>query len=74
MGRWHRRVRGLTRMGAVVDGVTEPTVRELGVDWAARTAHQAVSGRPEEIAGLGRSVGIHLLCSSQRTDAAAVPE
>jgi S-DNA-T family DNA segregation ATPase FtsK/SpoIIIE len=57
----------------VVDEVAELTVRDLGDDRAARAAQQAATGRLCEIARLGRSVDIHLVCCTQRPDAEAVP-
>ena len=57
----------------VVDEVAELTCRDLGDDRAARAAQQAASGRLCEIARLGRSVGVHLVCCTQRPDAEAVP-
>ena len=61
------------RLLVVVDEVAELTCRDLGDDRAARAAQQAASGRLCEIARLGRSVGIHLVCCTQRPDAEAVP-
>ena len=58
---------------AVVDEVAELTVRDLGDDRAARAAQVAANGRLWEIAGLGRSVDIHLVCCTQRPDDEAVP-
>ena len=49
------------------------TVPDLGDDRAARAAQQAATGRLCEIARLGRSVDIHLVCCTQRPDAHAVP-
>ena len=57
----------------VVDEVAELTVRDLGDDGAARAAQQAATGRLCEIARLGRSVDIQLVCCTQRPDAEAVP-
>jgi len=57
----------------VVDEVAELTVRDLGDDRAARAAQQAATGRLAEIARLGRSVGVHLVCCTQRPDAEAIP-
>ncbi len=56
-----------------MDEVAELTVRDLGDDRAARAAQQAATGRLREIARLGRSVDIHLVCCTQRPDAEAVP-
>ena len=61
------------RLLVVVDEVAELTVRDLGDDRAARAAQQAATGRLCEIARLGRSVDIHLVCCTQRPDADAVP-
>jgi S-DNA-T family DNA segregation ATPase FtsK/SpoIIIE len=61
------------RLLVVVDEVAELTCRDLGDDRAARAAQQAASGRLGEIARLGRSVGVHLVCCTQRPDAEAVP-
>ncbi len=61
------------RMAATVDEVAELTVRDLGDDRAARAAQQAATGRLCEIAGLGGSVDVHLVCCTQRPDAGAVP-
>ncbi|MHB1526454.1 MAG: FtsK/SpoIIIE domain-containing protein [Candidatus Dormibacteria bacterium] len=61
------------RIVVVVDEVAELTVRDLGDDRAARAAQQAATGRLCEIARLGRSVDIHLVCCTQRPDADAVP-
>ena len=61
------------RVLVVVDEVAELTCRDLGDDRAARAAQQAASGRLGEIARLGRSVGVHLVCCTQRPDAEAVP-
>ncbi len=61
------------RILVVVDEVAELTVRDLGDDRAARAAQQAATGRLCEIARLGRSVDIHLVCCTQRPDAEAVP-
>jgi len=61
------------RIVVVVDEVAELTVRDLGDDRAARAAQQAATGRLCEIARLGRSVDIHLVCCTQRPDAEAVP-
>ncbi len=61
------------RLLVVVDEVAELTCRDLGDDRAARAAQQAASGRLCEIARLGRSVGVHLVCCTQRPDAEAVP-
>ena len=61
------------RLLVVVDEVAELTCRVLGDDRAARAAQQAASGRLGEIARLGRSVGVHLVCCTQRPDAEAVP-
>ena len=61
------------RILVVVDEVAELTVRHLGDDRAARAAQQAATGRLCEIARLGRSVGIHLVCCTQGPDADAVP-
>ncbi len=58
---------------AAMDEVAELTVRDLGDDRAARAAQQAATGRLCEIARLGRSVDIHLVCCTQRPDAEAVP-
>ena len=60
------------RILVVVDEVAELTVRDLGDDRAARAAQQAATGRLCEIARLGRSVDIHLVCCTQRPDAEAV--
>ncbi len=57
----------------LVDEVAELTVRDLGDDRAARAAQQAATGRHREIARLGRSVGVHLVCCVRRPDAVAVP-
>ena len=64
---------GWPRILVVVDEVAELTVRDLGDDRAARAAQQAATGRVCEIARLGRSVDIHLVCCTQRPDAEAVP-
>jgi hypothetical protein len=61
------------RILVVVDEVAELTCRDLGDDRAARAAQQAASGRLAEIARLGRSVQVHLVCCTQRPDAEAVP-
>ena len=61
------------RLLVVVDEVAELTCRDLGDDRAARAAKQAASGRLGEIARLGRSVGVHIVCCTQRPDAEAVP-
>jgi len=61
------------RILVVVDEVAELTVRDLGDDRAARAAQQAATGRLAEIARLGRAVGVHLVCCTQRPDAEAVP-
>ncbi len=61
------------RLLVVVDEVAELTCRDLGDDRAARAAQQAASGRLCEIARQGRSVGVHLVCCTQRPDAEAVP-
>ena len=61
------------RLLVVVDEVAELTCRDLGDDRAARAAQQAASGRLGEIARLERSVGVHLVCCTQRPDAEAVP-
>ncbi|HUY10021.1 MAG TPA: FtsK/SpoIIIE domain-containing protein [Candidatus Dormibacteraeota bacterium] len=61
------------RIVVVVDEVAELTVRDLGDDRAARAAQQAATGRLAEIARLGRAVGVHLVCCTQRPDAEAVP-
>lgn len=61
------------RILVVVDELAELTVRQLGDDRAGRAAQQAALGRLTEIARLGRSVGIHLILSTQRPDADAVP-
>ncbi len=61
------------RLLVVVDEVAELTCRDLGDDRAARAGQQAASGRPCEIAWLGRSVGVHLVCCTQRPDAEAIP-
>ncbi len=55
-----------SRIVAVVDEVAELTVRDLGDDRAARAAQQAATGRLWEIARLGRSVDIDLVCCTQR--------
>ena len=62
------------RLLVVVDEVAELACRDLGDDRSARAALQAAGGRMGEIARLGRSVGVHLVCSTQRPDAAAVSE
>ena len=64
---------GWPRLLVVVDEVAELTCRDLGDDRAARAAQQAASGRLGEIARLGRSVGVHLVCCTQRPDAEAIP-
>ena len=61
------------RILVMVDEVAELAVRALGDDGAARAAHQAAAGRLCEIARLGMSVDIHLVCCTQRPDAEAVP-
>ena len=61
------------RLLVVVDEVAELACRDLSDDRAARAAQQAASGRLGEIARLGRSVGGHLVCCTQRPDAEAVP-
>ncbi len=61
------------RFVVLVDEVAKLTVRDLGDDRAARAAQQAATGRLCEIARLGRSVDIHLVCCTQRPDAEAVP-
>lgn len=61
------------RILVVVDELAELTVRQLGDDRAGRAAQQAALGRLTEIARLGRSVGIHLVLSTQRPDADVVP-
>ncbi|MGH7641706.1 MAG: FtsK/SpoIIIE domain-containing protein [Candidatus Dormibacteria bacterium] len=61
------------RILVVVDEVAELTVRDLGDDRAARAAQQAATGRLAEIARLGRAVGVHLVCCTQRPDADAIP-
>ena len=53
--------------------VAELLVRDLSDDRAARAAQQAATGRHREIARLGRSVGVHLVCCVRRPDAVAVP-
>jgi len=50
------------RIVIVVDEVAELTVRDLGDDRAAGAAQQAATGRRAEIARLGRSGDIHLVC------------
>jgi DNA segregation ATPase FtsK/SpoIIIE-like protein len=60
------------RLLVVVDEVAERTCRDLGDDRGACAAQQAASGRLCEIARLGPSVGIHLVCCTQRPDAEAV--
>ena len=50
------------RLLVVVDEVVELTCRDLGDHWAARAAQQADSGQLSEIARLGRSVQVHLVC------------
>ena len=57
------------RIVLVMDEVAELTVRDIGDDRAARAAQQAATGRLCEIARLGRSVDIHLVCCTQRPDA-----
>jgi hypothetical protein len=57
----------------VADEVAELAVRDLGDQRAARAAQQAATRRLCEIARLGRSVDIHLVCSNQRPHAEAVP-
>ncbi len=54
--------------------MAELTRRDLGDDRAAGAAQQAASGWLREIARLGRSMGVHLVCRTQRPDAEAVPE
>jgi hypothetical protein len=61
------------RILVIVDELAELTVREVGQDRVARAAQLAAIGRLAELARLGRSVGIHLLLSTQRPDADAVP-
>ena len=61
------------RIVVAIDDVADLRVRDLGDDRAARAARQAVTGRLAEIARLGRSVDIHLVCCTQRLDADAVP-
>ena len=61
------------RIVVVVDEVAELTVRNHGDDQAAPAAQQAATGRLCEIARLGRSVDIHLVCCTQRPHADAVP-
>ena len=61
------------RLLVVVDEVAELTCCDLSDDRAARAAQQAASGRLGEIARLGRPVGVHLGCCTQRPDAEAVP-
>ncbi len=61
------------RLLVVVDEVAELTCCDLSDDRAARAAQQAASGRLGEIARLGRSVGVHLVCCTQRPDAEAIP-
>ncbi|MHB8394943.1 MAG: hypothetical protein ACYDC5_10665 [Candidatus Dormibacteria bacterium] len=60
-------------MAATVDEVADLTVRDFGDDRAARAAQQAATGRLGEIARIGRSVHIHLVCSTRRPDAEWVP-
>jgi len=61
------------RILVVVDEVAELTIRELGQDKEAQAAQKAALSKLAEIARLGRAVGIHLLLSTQRPDADAVP-
>ena len=60
------------RMAATVDEVAELTVRDRGDDRAAPAAQLAATGRLCEIARLGRSEDIHLVCCTQRPHAEAV--
>jgi len=61
------------RMVVVVDELAELTTRDVGADPVAREARRAASARLTEMARLGRAVGIHLIVSTQRPDADAVP-
>ncbi|MDA8393678.1 MAG: FtsK/SpoIIIE domain-containing protein [Candidatus Dormibacteraeota bacterium] len=61
------------RLLVVVDEVARLTCLDLGDGRADRAAQQAASGRLGEIARLGRSVGVHLVCCTQRQDAEAMP-
>ena len=63
----------LPRIVVVVDEVAELTVRDRGDDRAAPAAQLAATGRLCEIARLGRSEDIHLVCCTQRPHAEAVP-
>ncbi len=57
----------------VVDEVANPTARRLGEDRVARVANQAASGRPGEVARLGKSLEIQLVRSRWQPIAGAAP-
>lgn len=61
------------RIVVVLDELAELTTRETGDDKGAREAQKAARSRVQEVARLGRAVGIHLIACTQRPDADAVP-